>query len=172
MEVTAAVKINVISPDIRKAEGDAIVVGIFEDTRPLKGFAGQLDWLLCGSLSYLLLTNRMRGSLGDVALCNSRGKVPSPKIFMMGLGPSASFSQSTLRAAGRTAAASVLGAGATRAVIECVLPSDAALEDCIPLFQEGLEEGAGGRRLAVSLIAQNRDAQERIARLVKASSPQ
>ncbi len=166
--MTATVTINVISPDIRKAESDAVVVGIFEDVRPLKGFAGQLDWLLCGSLSHLLLMNRMRGSLGDVALCNSRGKVPSPKIFMMGLGPSAAFSRSTLRAAGRTAASSVLGAGATRAVIECILPSDAALEACIPLLQEGLEEGAGGRSLAVSLIVQNKDVQERISRLVKA----
>ena len=165
--MTATVTINVIPPDIRKAEGDAIVVGIFEDVRPLKGFAGQLDWLLCGSLSHLLLTKRMRGSLGDVALCNSRGKVPSPKIFMMGLGPSGAFSRAALRAAGRTAASSVLGAGAARAVIECNLPSDESLEACVPLFQEGLEEGAGGRTLAVSLLAPDKDAFDRLSRKLR-----
>ncbi len=68
------VTVKVIFQDIRKIESDAIVVGCFEDVRPLKGFAGQLDWLLCGSLSRLLLTGRIRGSLGDVALFTSRGR--------------------------------------------------------------------------------------------------
>ncbi len=161
--------LRVIYQDIRKVASDAIVVGIFEDMRPLKGFAGQLDWLLCGSLSDILLTNRMRGSLGDVALFTSRGKVPSPKIFMMGLGPRSEFSRLTLRAAARTAASSVVGAGATQAAIEYLLPSDMTPEAGISVLQEGFEEGSGGRDLAVSLIAPARDVYERLSRLVKAN---
>lgn len=168
MERSAAVTVNVIFQDIRKVTSDAIVVGIFEDVRPLKGFAGQLDWLLCGSLSGVLLTNRIRGSLGDVALFTSRGKVPSPKIFMMGLGPRSEFSRSTLRAAAKTVASSLIGAGATTAAMEYLLPPDTAPETGISVLQEGLEEGAGGRSLAVSLIASDRDVNERLSRSMKA----
>ncbi len=168
MERSATVTVQVIFQDIRKVESDAVVVGIFEDVRPLKDSAGQLDWLLCGSLSGILLTNRIRGSLGDVALFTSRGKVPSPKIFMMGLGPRSEFSRSTLRAAAKTVASSLVGAGATKAVMEYLLPPGTAPEDGISVLQEGLEEGAGGRNLAVSLIAPNREVYQRLSQSVKA----
>ncbi len=168
MERSTTVTVQIIYGDIRKVASDAIVVGIFEDVRPLKGFAGQLDWLLCGSLSDMLLTNRVRGSLGDVALFTSRGKVPSPKIFMMGLGPRSEFSQSMLRAAARTAASSLVGAGATRAAIEYFLPPDMDPEAGVSVVQQGLEEGAGGGSLAVSLIAPDRNMYERLSRFSKA----
>ena len=162
------VTVKVIFQDIRKIETDAIVVGCFEDVRPLKGFAGQLDWLLCGSLSSLLLTGRIRGSLGDVALFTSRGKVPSPKIFLMGLGRRSGFSLSTLRDAARTAAASVLGAGAAQVVIEYLRPLDTAPEDGIPALREGLKAGAGNRSLTVSLLAPDRESFEKLSGTVKA----
>jgi len=164
----AGVTVKVIFQDIRKIESDAIVVGCFEDVRPLKGFAGQLDWLLCGSMSKLLLTSRIRGTLGDVALLTSRGKVPSPKIFMMGLGRRSGFSLSTLRDAARNAAESVLSAGASQVVIEYLRPSGTAPEDGIPALQEGLKAGAGGRSLAVSLLAPDRESFEKLSGAVKA----
>ncbi len=168
MERTAAVTVNISLEDIRKVASDAIVVAIFEDVRPLKGFAGQLDWLLCGSLSNVLLTKRMTGSLGDVALFTSREKVPSPKIFMMGLGPRSEFSRSTLRAAAKTAASSLVGARAAQAAMELLLPPDTDPETCISVLQEGLEEGAGGRSLSVTLIAPDKESYERLSRSVKA----
>jgi hypothetical protein len=164
----AGVTVKVIFQDIRKIESDAIVVGCFEDVRPLKGFAGQLDWLLCGSLSSLLLTSRIRGALGDVALLTSRGKIPSPKIFMMGLGRRSGFSLTALRDAARTAAASVLGAGAAQVVIEYLLPPDTAPENGIPAVREGLKAGAGGRSLTVSLLAPDREIYEKLSGTLKA----
>src|SRR5919109_1227653 len=103
--------VKVLLRDITKVESDAVVVGFFEDVRPLKGLAGRLDWLLCGSLSRLLIENRLRGSLGDVALLTARGKIPAQKIFMVGLGPRSGFSLPALKSAARTAAASVERAG-------------------------------------------------------------
>ncbi len=167
MERSTTVTVQIVYGDIRKVASDAIVVGIFEDVRPLKGFAGELDWLLCGSLSDILLTKRIRGSLGDVALFTSRGKVPSPKIFMMGLGPRSEFSRSTLRTAARTAASSLVGAGAKQAAIEYFLPPGTDPEAGVSVVRQGLEEGAGGRSLAVSLIAPDRDAQEKLSRFSK-----
>ncbi len=167
MEGPAGVTVSVIFQDIRKVQSDAIVVGMFEDVRPLKGIAGQLDWLLCGSLSALVLANRLRGALGEVALFTSRGKVPSPKIFVVGLGPRSEFSRTTLRTAARTASASILGAGAAQAVLEYFPLPGTALETGIQEVRKGLEEGAGGRRLAVSLLTPDRDSYERLSRLVK-----
>ncbi len=82
-----------------------MIVGFYEDVRPLKGVAGELDWLLCGALSALVLSKKLRGSLGDVALVTSQGKVPVQKIFMVGLGPRDGMTPATLQSAARNAAA-------------------------------------------------------------------
>jgi hypothetical protein len=160
--------VQVIFQDVRNVEADALVVGFFKDVRPLKGLAGRLDWLLCGSLSRLLLENRLRGSLGDVALLTAQGKVPAPKIFLVGFGARSEFSLAALRTAAGTAAASAAGAGVGRAAMEFLQPPGVADDDCLPVIREGLAEGAGGRSLAVSLLAPDAAAYERLSRLVKA----
>ena len=64
----SSVTVKVILQDIKRLATEALIVGFYEDVRPLKGVAGELDWLLCGALSSLVLTEKLRGSLGDVAL--------------------------------------------------------------------------------------------------------
>jgi hypothetical protein len=159
--------VNVILQDIKKVESDALVVGFFEDVRPLKGLAGQLDWLLCGALSSLVIENRLHGSLGEVALLTARGKVPTPKIFMVGLGRRVDYSLAILRQSARNSAVSILGAGVARAAIEYLQPQGASDDSGIPAMQEGLAEGAAGRNLAVSLLAPDAVAYEQLSRLVK-----
>ena len=110
--------VKVILQDIKKLETGALIVGFFEDVRPLKGLAGELDWLLCSSLSSLIIKNKLRGALGELALLTSRGKVPASKIFMLGLGPRGSVSPETLQEAARSAAAAAVGAGVTSAALE------------------------------------------------------
>src|SRR5512134_3031877 len=160
--------VKVILQDITKVESEAVVVGFFEDVRPLKGLAGRLDWLLCGSLSNLLIAKKLRGSLGEVALLTARGKVPAQKVFMVGLGPASGFALSALRSAARAAAASVTGAGAVSAVFEYLRPPRTTHEAGVPALQEGLSEGAGGRRLTVSLLAPDKAAYQELSRLVGA----
>jgi Cytosol aminopeptidase family, N-terminal domain len=149
----SGVTVKVILQDLKKVEAEALVVGFFQDIRPLKGAAGQLDWLLCGALSRLLLKNKLKGSLGDVALLTSQGKVPPQKIFMVGLGKKADFSALSLRTAAKTTSACVLGAGVTNAAVEYFQVQTVISEDSIPAFREGLEEGAGNRGLKILLIA-------------------
>jgi len=64
--------LDIVLTDIKKIEADAVIVGFYEDERPLKGQAGSLDWLLCGALSRLLSSGRMRGFIGDTALVTSK----------------------------------------------------------------------------------------------------
>jgi hypothetical protein len=158
---------NVIFQDIKKLETEALIVGFFEDVRPLKGVAGELDWLLCGALSRLVLGKRMRGSLGEVALLTSRGKVPAQKVFMVGLGQRADFSLQHLRDAARTAAASAVGAGVRAAAIECFQPLDAPSGNGVSALREGLSQGAGARALDVTVLAPDAAAYEKLSRFVK-----
>ncbi len=161
----SGVTVQVILQDIKKVEAEGLIVGFFQDVRPLKGAAGQLDWLLCGALSSLLIKNKLLGAIGDVALFTSRGKVPSQKIFLIGLGTKAGFSTSSLRTAVKTAAACVLGAGVTNVAMEYFQAPGVLSAGAMPAFREGIAEGAGGRSLKISLIAPDEGAYKQLSQL-------
>lgn len=143
--------------DIRNLETDAVIVGFHEDVRPLKGAAGALDWLLCGSLSQLLIRKNVCGALGEVALLNSKGKIPAPKIFLVGLGPRADLSPSAFRTAARNAAAAIAGAGVSRAGLDLFSSGNVPDEEAFAAFQEGLAEGAGQHACDITVIAPDAD---------------
>ena len=159
----SSVTAKVILQDIKKLATEALIVGFYEDVRPLKGAAGELDWLLCGALSSLILSKKLRGSLGDVALVTSRGKVPAEKIFLIGLGPRAGLTLTTLRSAARTAAASAVGAGVRSAAIEYFPYADMPQDGGVTALHQGLNEGAGGRSFEVLLIAPDAVAYEKMS---------
>lgn len=160
--------VKVILQDIKKLETEALVVGFYQDVRPLKGLAGELDWLLCGSLSDLILNNKLSGKLGEVALLASRGKVPAKKIFMVGLGPKEKSSTSSLRNAARIAALSAVGAGVMNIAVEYFYSPGVPYDAVVTALQDGLSEGAGGNPLTVSLLAPDAATHERISLSVKA----
>ena len=160
----SGVTVKVILKDIKELAIEALIVGFYEDVRPLKGFAGELDWLFCGSLSALILTKKLRGSLGDVALVTSQGKVAVQKIFMVGLGPRTGMNQTTLRSAARSAAVSAVGAGVRSAAIEYFPSSDMPPDAGVAALYQGLNEGSGGRGLDVLLLASDAAAYEHISR--------
>ena len=160
----ASLAVNVIFQDIKAVESDAVVVGFYEDVRPLKSLAGQIDWLLCGSLSRLIIEKRMRGSLGEVALLTNRGKIPAGKIFLVGLGLQSEFSCVTLKSVARTIAASIIAAGVQVAALEYFPPAQANYEEGVHVLQEGLKEGAGELDLSVALVASDKAAYDQISR--------
>jgi hypothetical protein len=162
--VSGVTTVKVILQDVKKLAAEALIVGFYEDVRPLKGIAGEIDWLLCGSLSALILMKKLRGSLGDVALVTSQGKVPAQKIFLVGLGSRAGLTPTALSSAARTAAASAAGAGVRSAAIEYFPSLDMPLDIGLTALSRGLNEGADGRSLDVLLIASDAAAYERMSR--------
>ena len=160
--------VKVILQDIKKLETGALIVGFFEDVRPLKGLAGELDWLLCGSLSSLIIKNKLRGALGELALLTSRGKVPAPKIFMLGLGPRGSVSPEALQEAARSAAAAVSGAGVSAAALEYLTIPELSPEAAVNALQQGLADGSRGRSIDISLLAPDAASYEKISRHITA----
>jgi len=160
--------LKVLMHDIKKLETDAVAVGFFEDIRPLKGAAGALDWILCGSLSHLIIHNKIRGALGEVALLTTKGKIPAPKVFMVGLGPRSQMTPATLREATRKAATIIAGAGVIRAALDCFPLRNGLSEEDLAAVRQGLEEGAGNHALDIVLLAPDAASFERMSRFVRA----
>jgi hypothetical protein len=154
--------------DIKKLETDAVAVGFFEDIRPLKGAAGALDWILCGSLSRLIIQEKIRGALGETALLTTKGKIPAPKVFMVGLGPRSQMTPATLREASRIAATTIVAAGVIRAALDCFPIWAGQNEEYLSAVQQGLAEGAGDHALDIALLAPDAASFERMSRFVRA----
>jgi hypothetical protein len=157
------VELNVQAQDIRKVEADAVIVGFYEDVRPLRGAAGDLDWLLCGALSRLIVDARVRGARGEVALVTSTGKIPASKIFLVGLGKRSRETPETLREAARTAAERAVSTGVVRAAVDGSLLAGDRFVENVREVRRGLTEGAAGRSLTVTLVAPDAAAGERMA---------
>ncbi len=161
------VTISVVLQDIKKLETDALIVGFYEDVRPLKGLAGELDWLLCGTLSSLILKNKLNGSLGDAALLTSRGKVPAKKIFLIGLGPHERLSPAVLRSAARNAVKIASDAGASEVSLEFIQPAAVSLEEGVRVLHTGLLEGNAKQGMHIALLAKDASVYEKLSQLIK-----
>ena len=165
---TAVVDLKVILQDVRKFETEALVVECFEDVRPLKGLAGELDWLLCGALSSLLVRGKFRGALGEVALITPKGKVPVQKLFLVGRGSRSRVSAEVTHRYGRSVAGSLKNAGVSRAALEYATVPDVADDEQFGALRSGLEAGAAGRELDLMLLVHDITLYEKITRLVQA----
>lgn len=77
--------------------GDALVVPVWSDVRPLRGAAGLLDWRLCGRLSRLLQQGRLLGTTGEKLLLVTN-RVPWPRVLALGVGESVAFDEGTFQA--------------------------------------------------------------------------
>ncbi|MBI2898082.1 MAG: hypothetical protein HYY06_31300 [Deltaproteobacteria bacterium] len=95
-------RINFVPAELRRLDllrSDVLALSLFEDERPLRGAAGLVDWRLCGRLSRLLETGRLRGSAPEITLVPPRPRLPFDKLLLVGLGRSADFSAATFAAA-------------------------------------------------------------------------
>ena len=76
---------------------DVLVVGLFEDERPLKGPRGWIDWRLNGRLSHLLIQNRLTADWKETTLIPSQGRIAPRMILLVGLGKARGYSYLRLR---------------------------------------------------------------------------
>ncbi len=160
--------VRVVTQDIKKLETEALVVGFHEDVRPLKHLAGELDWLLCGSLSRIIINHNLKGRIGDAALLTTRGKIPARKIFLVGLGPAADRSPASLSNASAAVAGDVLKAGVHQAALEYFWPPDIPLETGVPAFCSGISRALGESDLDIAVISPPGPAHDKIVQLIHA----
>jgi hypothetical protein len=77
----------ILSPEeVDVQECDILVIGFFQDERPLRGSAGWVDWRLNGMLSHLLIEKRLIGEWKELTLIPSQRRVLSRVILLVGLG--------------------------------------------------------------------------------------
>lgn len=65
---------------------DVLVLGPFEDERPLRGVAGYCDWRLNGRLSQMLMDKSFLGKPRDVVLTDTGDRIGSPRVLLFGQG--------------------------------------------------------------------------------------
>ncbi len=78
--------------------GDALVVPVWSDVRPLRGAAGLLDWRLCGRLSQMIRDGKLTGSAGEKLLLVT-GRIPWQRVLAVGVGESTAFDEKVFRLA-------------------------------------------------------------------------
>ncbi len=152
-EEHAGLPVRVADQDLRNLATEALVVGFYEDQRPLTGMAGRIDWLLCGALSRLLLAGKLRGAAGDAALLTARGKVAVEKIFLLGLGRKDTYTLDALRNVASAAVAALAGAGVSSAAVEYVQPAGSIPALCMAAFRDAIGQACTGRSLTVTILA-------------------
>jgi leucyl aminopeptidase len=82
--------IKVVSGAIQHSDADAIIINLFEDTRP-GGATQAVDDALDGAIRDLIQDGDFSGKAGQVAVLYPRGAIPARRVLVVGLGPQDKF---------------------------------------------------------------------------------
>ena len=78
-------QVTILSEKITRIRSEILIVGFFQDIRPIRGYGGEIDWFTNGTISSLIQQNKINGTLGEATLL-ATSKVATPKILLIGLG--------------------------------------------------------------------------------------
>ena len=116
--------IRAVAGDLAGFRGDAVVVSLFEGagrdgrrrtSQPvLPGTTAAVDRALRGALSGLLASGEVKGSIGEQVLLHTLGRLPAPRVLVVGLGPRQELDTDRVRMAAGEAARRLRKAGARR----------------------------------------------------------
>jgi hypothetical protein len=115
------VEIRFVPPELRRlddAGAELCCCAIWSDERPVRGFAGLIDWRLAGRLSTLLRAGFLTGDAGETLLVPGKPYLPFEKILVVGLGAMESFGEERFRDAILHIARALEGLRVRRAVVE------------------------------------------------------
>jgi Cytosol aminopeptidase family, N-terminal domain len=115
------VDLRFLPPELRhldEANVELCACTVWDDERPVRGFAGLLDWRLGGRLSALLKTGFFHGDLGEVLLLPGKPHVPFEKVLVVGLGARGAFDDAAFRRSLLRMAGALEGLRVRRAVLE------------------------------------------------------
>ena len=124
-------ELRFLPPELRKfdeANVELCACAIWSDERPMRGFAGLLDWRLGGRLSGLLKSEFLRGDLDEMLLVPGKPHVPFEKVLVIGLGARGAFDDGIFRQAVTRIAHALEGMRVRRAMIELPGRASGAIE--------------------------------------------
>jgi leucyl aminopeptidase len=92
-------EIEVTGGDITKIESDAIILNYYENSEKLQGDLALVDKALEGTISRLISSGEIKGKYKDITTIYTLGKLPSPKVAVVGLGKKAELNSDKIRVA-------------------------------------------------------------------------
>lgn len=90
-------KVKVVTGDIVQAKADAIVVNLFQGVTQPGGATGAADTALGGQIADYLKLGEFKGKAKEVAVLATRGRIPSPRVILVGLGEAKQFTLDRVR---------------------------------------------------------------------------
>ena len=168
--MTPSIEMCIETAPFERIEADLAVAGFFLDERPLRGAAGRADWRLCGVVSDLVESGRLRGKVGEATLIPSMGRMAADRVLLLGLGRKSSFRVGRARDTVHAAVQRGLGLGAERIVIAPPVGGPEAFSRHASGFVRGAVEAArlGGRTLRISVAMPGSQARDGLKSLEKA----
>lgn len=76
---------------------ETLCLPLFTDERPLRGAPGLIDWRLCGRISELLVSGKMKGEPGEAVLMPARPRLTPERLLWLGTGARAELDEARVR---------------------------------------------------------------------------
>jgi leucyl aminopeptidase len=92
-------QINAQSGELKESTSRAIIVTAFEGVNAPAGMAAEIDAALDGAISRLIADGDIRGKRNEATLVHTLGRLPSPRVVVLGLGKKDAFNGQVLRTA-------------------------------------------------------------------------
>ncbi len=105
-------QIEIKQGNIISAEADLVIVNLFEGVTAPGGATGAVDKALDGQISQLIALGDCSGELGKTTLLYTLGKLPAPRVLVVGLGKAEDFDGKNARIAAAKAISVAKEAGA------------------------------------------------------------
>ncbi len=106
--------ITVLQGEIQKKAADVVVVNLFNGTRP-SGASGAVDRAIDGQIAAAIDLGDFRGKSGETLLLYTQGRIPSPRVLVIGLGQAKDFDLEKARTTAGTAISALAHLGAKNA---------------------------------------------------------
>ena len=90
-------RIEFSNQDLTSLHVDLIVLGHFQDDKKPQGKLAELDQILNGAFSDLIQQGDITGKAKETLILHTFGKIPSPRVLVIGLGKRDKFDQDMVR---------------------------------------------------------------------------
>lgn len=92
-------QISVQTGELKESPSKAIIVTLFEGANNPAGMSADIDAALDGAISRLIEEGDVKGKRNETTLVHTLGRMPSPRVLVLGLGKSDAFNPQVLRIA-------------------------------------------------------------------------
>ena len=93
-------EIKVVTGVLTEIEAGAVLVNFFEGTACPSGDTAAVDKALDGAVSRLINMGEIKGTLNEITVIHSLGKLPAARVVVIGLGKEKELSQNKVRGSG------------------------------------------------------------------------